>query len=305
MAKDCVLALVEPDIHPQAVCERAAWLAALMDCRLELLLCDPEISALHHGWLLSSAAKEIAHNIREAQNDMLDDLARDCRTSGLDVSANIVERRPIFEGIMERIDSLAPRFVVKGTEHHSLAERSMFVDLDWQLIRRCHVPLYLAKEKRVEEEPTLLAAVDPTSEHDKPAALDDLIVQTSQELAAVADGELHLLHTYIRLTEIGAAAKYAVKPVELPIDKLEQSMKEEHRRGLDALAKAHGIDAAFVHQLPGRLREIMPQFCRAHGVDIAVMGGLARWGLKRAIIGTSTERVLDLLPCDVLIVRLG
>ncbi len=145
MPSNCVLALVEPEIHPQAVCERAVWLARHLNCSLELLLCDPEISSLHHGWLLSSQAKEIAYNIREAQNDMIDDLARDCRESGLEVTANIVESRPIFDGVMMRIDSLDPCFVVKGTEHHSLAERSIFVDLDWQLIRRCHAPLYLAE----------------------------------------------------------------------------------------------------------------------------------------------------------------
>jgi nucleotide-binding universal stress UspA family protein len=33
------------------------------------------------------------------------------------------------------------------------------------------------------------------------------------------------------------------------------------------------------------------------------MGALARWGLKRAILGSTAEKVLDHLPCDILIVR--
>jgi nucleotide-binding universal stress UspA family protein len=35
------------------------------------------------------------------------------------------------------------------------------------------------------------------------------------------------------------------------------------------------------------------------------MGALARWGLKRAVIGSTAERVLDQLPCDILLVRLA
>jgi nucleotide-binding universal stress UspA family protein len=34
------------------------------------------------------------------------------------------------------------------------------------------------------------------------------------------------------------------------------------------------------------------------------MGALARWGLKRMVIGSTAEKVLDHLPCDILIVRL-
>ena len=35
------------------------------------------------------------------------------------------------------------------------------------------------------------------------------------------------------------------------------------------------------------------------------MGALARWGVKRMLIGSTAERVIDHLPCDVLIVRLS
>ena len=58
-----------------------------------------------------------------------------------------------------------------------------------------------------------------------------------------------------------------------------------------------------MHQLPGRTREIVPMFCRTHGASIVVMGALARWGLKRAVLGSTAERLLDHLPCDVLVVR--
>ena len=44
-------------------------------------------------------------------------------------------------------------------------------------------------------------------------------------------------------------------------------------------------------------------FVRTHKVGLVVMGALARWSLKRAVIGSTAERVLDSLPCDVLIVR--
>lgn len=71
-----------------------------------------------------------------------------------------------------------------------------------------------------------------------------------------------------------------------------------------ALAAANGIDADHTHQLPGSTRDLLPTFVRTHGADVVVMGALARWGLRRMIIGSTAEKVLDHLPCDILIVRL-
>ena len=106
-----------------------------------------------------------------------------------------------------------------------------------------------------------------------------------------------------RLIGIGHEATYTFKPIELPIEKLDQKIREDHRNQLTALAEANNIAEDHVHQLPGSTREILPTFVRGKGIDLVVMGAIARWGIKRAIIGSTAERVLDFLPCDVLIVR--
>ena len=93
------------------------------------------------------------------------------------------------------------------------------------------------------------------------------------------------------------------KPIELPIEELSEKIKSEHREKLDALASATGVDEKHTHQLPGDTKELLPAFARSKGADLVVMGALARWGLKRAILGSTAEKVLDHLPCDILIVR--
>jgi universal stress protein E len=104
------------------------------------------------------------------------------------------------------------------------------------------------------------------------------------------------------LTGVGSAATRTFKPIKLPVSEIAKRMQVEHREKLDALARGVNIDKDNVHQLPGRARDLIPMFARTHGADIVVMGALARWGIKRAIIGSTAERVIDHLPCDVLIV---
>ena len=305
MSNDTILAIIEPDIHPFEVVERAAWLARIYDCSLDLLLCDPDIGPLHAGWFVSNEAVEIAAKIEAAQHEMLDDLAENVRDTGVVVNNDVLEDRPVAEGILNQVNERQPKFLVKGTHYHSAAERAIFVDTDWQLVRSCPCPLYLVKPHELKDNPVIVAAVDPTHSHDKPAALDQAIVEIARDVAAQTDGEVHLIHTYQRLTGVGSEATRTFKPIEIPIDELDKRIQAEHREKLDELANANSIDEEHVHQLPGRARELLPMFARTHGADLVVMGAIARWGIKRAIIGSTAERVLDHLPCDVLIVRIA
>ena len=298
-----ILAVIEPEVHPGVVVNRAAWLAGLTGCDLHLLFCDHDIGRLRESLFLSNEARDIGHRIMDTQRALVDELAETARTKGVTTTTEVLEERPIADGVLQTALNIEPAYVVKGTQYHSTAERSIFIDTDWQLIRSCPFPLWLAKPGEFRTKPLLVASVDPTHSHDKPAALDQVIVDAAMDIVAKTDGELHLLHTYQRLSEIGAVAIRTFKPIELPIDELEQKIQDEHREKLQALAAANDIDAEHIHQLPGYTREILPTFVRAKKADLVVMGALARWGLKRAIVGSTAERVLDHLPCDILIVR--
>lgn len=301
---DTVLAVIELDNFPQIVAKRAAWLAGLYGYNLHLLLCDPSSSLLRENFLVSNQAKEIAAAIEAAQENVLHELSDSVTTTdGPSVSTAITHERPAHEAIIAQAIEIEPRFVFKGTHYHSPAERATFTFTDWQLIRKLPVPLWLVKSKPWQEYPVIVAAVDPTHQHDKEGALDQVIVDVGKSLAKNADGKLLLLHTYQRLVEIGEYAKFKFKPVKLPIDDLDKEIRDRHRQKLDALAKANHISADAVHQLPGRTSDILPTFSRAHGADVVIMGALARASLMQRALGSTAERVLDHLHCDVLIAR--
>jgi universal stress protein E len=298
-----ILVVVEPDYEPVVVVERAVWLAKLMNCDIQLLLCDPTANPLPIAVIATDKAGELARAIRLAQEELADELADKARDKGVIVTTEIVEDRSIAEAVLERAEDSRPRFVMKGTQFHSSAERSMLVDTDWYLARTCPYPLWFVKASQFAEAPVIVAAVDPTHSHDKPAILDDTIIQSAKMVSGLLDGELHLFHSYHRLTEISALAIKAIKPVKLEIEKIDKKIKKEHRDALDALAKRNDIVEEYVHQLPGRTSELLPSFVRSKNAQLVVMGALSRWGLKRMAIGSTAERVMDHLPCDILIVK--
>lgn len=300
---DTVLAILELDRFPNDVASRAGWIARRFDCDLELVLSDPTATVLHDSFIVSNEAQSIADNIKAAQEAILEELAQSVSGQNLKITHAVLDDRPASDAIIARALEVEPRFVVKGTEHHSPAERARFTYTDWRLIRKLDYPIWLVKPKEWQQKPVVVAAVDPTHQDDRDATLDDIIVESGKLLAARCGAELLLLHTYERLVEIGRTAMFSFRPVKLPIDELDKNISQMHREKLDTLAQAHAVPSRKVHQLPGRTHEILPMFARAHGADLVIMGAVSRKRLMGRVLGSTAERVLDHLPCDVLIVH--
>ena len=299
---ETVLTIIELDNYPEEVVARATWLARLMNCDLELLLCDPTTSFLSEVFIISSEVRDLAEDIEDAQEKALLELARIGEAAGLEVTTHTSHERPVADAVIARAMDVDPMFVVKGTHYHSPAERATFADTDWQLMKKLDYPLWFVKPVAWKDEPLIVAAVDPTHEKDKEARLDRLIVETAQSLASASNGKVELVHTYQRLVEIGSRAMKTFKPVKLPIDELDKKIRDEHRKALDAFASETGIAEENVHQLPGRAHELLPMFAQPPGASLLVLGALSRGVITGRYIGNTAARVLDHLPCDILVV---
>lgn len=303
--KDTILAILELDSDPDNLIDRVIWIAQSFDCRVHLVLFEPENGALLGGFAISNEAEAIRQELKYVQDEIVESYAAKIRDNGVDAMTSVLRQRPLDDGILAIAMSVKAKMIVKAVRFHSIAERGILVDTDWQLMRTSAYPLWFVKSDQMPENPAIVAAVDPSHSHDKPAALDREIVQTAKVVAKAIDGDVHLLHTYERIAGIGKAANRTFKPVKLPIDEIDARIKTEHRKALDALAADCGVDADHTHQLPGSTQDILPTFARSRNAGLVVMGALARWGVKRMLIGSTAERVIDHLPCDVLIVRLG
>ena len=298
-----VLAIVETERFPLEVTKRAAQIAKLFDCDLEIVLSDPTVGFLRSKFMVSADSKQIAENVRQVQKEELERLVNAIGEYDLDVQTSIVKDRPACDAIIAKALECEPLFVVKGTAYRSPAERAKFTFNDWQLIRKLDYPLWLVKPADLIENPVVIAAVDPMHPHDDKGDCTQSIIDLAKSITEKFGARLLLLHTYERLEEVNEYAKLEFKPLRVPVAELEKKMREEHRRELDVLADANNIDAQAVRQLPGRTREILPSFARAENASLVIMGAVARTGLKRRIIGSTAEHVLDHVPCDILIAR--
>ena len=199
----------------------------------------------------------------------------------------------------------APDLVVKDTHHHGPLRRTVLTNTDWNLIRSCPVPLFLAKAGEWRKPPRIMAAVDPGHEDDPHAALDHELLRLGNALAQQLAGELHVVHAFFPAELIASATGMAPASA---IDGGTITELLEHERGrireaLAALAREHAIAPGnFSSGRVPRLKSLS-NLAAELPADIVVLGAIARGRLREMLIGSTAERVLDRIPCDMLVVK--
>jgi len=298
-----ILSVVDPTTDDQPAMRRAAWVAANTGADLELLICYYNEYLSGDRLFDSSSLRTTRKEVLDGYEKHLETLAEPLRQSGLTIRTRAVWDHPLYEGIVRHAAAINADLVFKDAHHHSAISRALLTNTDWSLIRACASPLWLVKAGDLPDKPVILAAIDPMNEHDKPAALDDEILMLSKTLAEVSSAEMHVFHSYDPRVAISTATANAYIPVSLPFDEIEKQMRQQHEKRFNEIIKYHEIDAGRAHLVSGLTHEELPALAEDLDALVVVMGAVARNPLKRLFIGSTAERTLGQLPCDMLIVK--
>ena len=126
-------------------------------------------------------------------------------------------------------------------------------------------------------------------------------------LARTLQGSVEVIHAFFPARLLAATTGMAGMPLAPDVAAADVIDAEGTRvtATLLALAATRGVDPAAVHVLRGSPVDLLPRHVTEAGVDFVVMGAVSRTRLQEIFIGSTAERVLDRLPCDVLVVKPG
>lgn len=283
----------------QPALARAAQVAeAYPEASFTLFLCDYN-SSLDGGMFFATPGLEKAQTSLLHQHELfLEKLAASLRSLGNQVTTRAVWGKRRDRHILQAVQQTGADLVLKTTHHHNPIKRLFLSNTDWQLIRHCEVPLWLVKRA---DNPVsgICASVDPLHDADKPAALDHKLIRCGQSLANQFGGQLHLVHAFSPLPrtlvfDAGVIADY---------DGYAGELRKRHSAAFDELGSATGIEADRRHLLQGYPEEVIPDLLEEQGMGLLVMGAVSRSRLDTALIGHTAERLLDEVPCDVLVIK--
>ncbi|WP_129774894.1 universal stress protein [Peristeroidobacter soli] len=294
-----ILVIVDPTSKQRSAVAKGALLAKQLSARLDLFICDTQAA---RNTRFAQHMKESPQKPLQPLGPWLESIAAPLRDRGLDVTTEILSADPLHTALLERVKHTCAGLVIKDTHHHTIAQRSFLTNTDWELIRGCPVPLLLVKPTPWSAHPRLGAALDPGHADDKPRLLDHCILDEATRLAQALGGELHAIHTYIPAAMIASAVAVPALVIDIPPETLEAERKAK-LDDLTAVTSEYRLPAQQVHLEVGGVTEALCRVAQEYEIDIMAMGAISRRGLKRLLIGSTAELVLEQLPCDLLVVK--
>ena len=276
----------------------ARQLAQVAGAQLQLLgtVFDASTAAgSDRGEPAARAARERA--LAAARVD-LDRLASSLRDWGANVTTKVIWGVPAYEGILAAArDWRADLVAVGAHEHETLHTR--LTDTDWQLMRRSECPLLLVKSPSFGGYRTVVAAVDPLHAHAEPYGLDRAVLDAGRSIAHTCGSTLRAVYAYPGGDAFDLASAVEVTP---GVFYGAENVEAVHRRAVNELAEQFGIAATEVDLVEGSAPAAIIDTVAKCRAELVVVGMPRRRGAFAAAVGSTAERVVTDVACDVLIV---
>lgn len=222
----------------------------------------------------------------------LDDLVLDAGLSAANLSTEVVWARDIADWVQDRVAAGKADLVVKSV--HRGSETLLHTPLDWQLLRTCKAPVWIATGPVVEG--PLLATIDLEHRDQTHLLMNQRVLEAAQTFASLMAVPLHGVHV---VETVGFPDRLDGFETEI----LAADAELRSRELLEAMVKPHGIEAANVHIEVGHIGPALASLAGKQRAAAVVVGTGARGRIGSYLLGNSAEIILGTAPCDLLAVH--
>ncbi len=284
----------------RSLLDKAATLAKQEGAHVELFCCCYN-RAIKHGYIFDKEEEQKAEHAYVRQMEAkLEVLCKQLDSAGISCDFDAGWDRHTAEGVVRKVLRFQPDILLHATRPHTRVGHYLFAPVDWQIARKCPVPVLFVKEKDWPEHMRIVACIDPMHEGDKGAELDRDLLHSAKNLAADIH-ELRVLHCYNTLSHEAIFNEHLVTDYEALQAKVEMTHFSRCSQTLEEFGLS--TQSEVVDIIKGEAESVISQYAGYNDIDIVVMGAVARGVLDRLLVGSTMEYVVDHVECDVLIVK--
>lgn len=287
-----ILVVLDRPGHEQLALERSKALAAATGAQLHLasfcwvgLAENDQVFDTHQRLALQKGA------LNERRR-WLDDLILDAGLSAANISTEVIWSKDIANWVAERVKDGQADLVVKSV--HRGSETLLHTPLDWQILRTCQAPVWLATGSAAGP---VLASVDLEHGDEKHQLMNQRVLAQARDTAALLTTEAHGVHVVETTGFPDSLEGYEVTV-------LAADAELRSRELLEAMAGPYGIAPDHLHLVVGHIGPALAAAAEDVGAGLLVVGTGARGRVGTFLLGNSAELILASAPCDVLAVHI-
>ena len=302
-----LVAIKDPKARSLPAVAKAAQLARALGADIELFhAIDAPLYVDVTNLLGGQDVKQLESDWRKRCLRQLDRAAARVSDTGLKATTAVAWDYPGYAAVIRRARRIRADLIVAERHPGRHVVPWLLHMTDWELLRLSPVPVLIVKSRRPYRRPVVLAAVDPSHAFAKPGRLDGEILRLAGAVTDALHGSLHALHACPLPLPTGmppeawTSGKVRAEDIraEIGVKAVAQAWP-----GFDRVLKSAPIPRSRRHLVARHPVNAIPDVARKTRSAIVVMGAVSRSGLKSVFIGNTAERVLDRLPCDLLVVK--
>lgn len=278
--------------HPAL--EQAVSLAAR--CRSDLKIVDvlPWVPAGVRHFLTPDLENELVDHRRQRLKVIADNV-RD-----VTVTTELLRGRP-GTALVQEVLRAGHDLLMRSHGREAASGPRPFGAVDMELLRHCPCPVWLVGRQSPHQPRRILAAVHANPEDADEQELNETVLDWALTLQGFRQAQLTILQAWV---PYGASLlRSRMRPDEYA-EFVEAARRTEHDALLQCLEPFNErLAGVTVELVPGEPEEAIVRFVDSHGIDVVVMGTVARTGIAGLVMGNTAERVLQRLRGSVLAVK--
>jgi len=271
--------------------ERALWLARMNSSQL-LFYCVLDISAKTLHLIESDGGLE--PTVVDQAQGRLKQLVAQAADKGVAATGRVVIGKSWVE-IIRQVLRGNHDLVIVGTRHFGAVRGFLVGSTGIKLFRKCPCPVWVTQPQPGQQITSILVAHDLRS-------VGDLAMELGCSMAALHDAQLHVLHAaeYPEYDDLRPSHVSASRVSAEEAARYRQDSEEHIAAQLSNFDLAQPAQVHFVTEPP---EVAILDHLERYGVELLVMGTVARVGIPGLITGNTAERLLPQIPCSVLAVK--
>ncbi|MEB3899346.1 universal stress protein [Pseudomonas putida] len=267
-----ILVVLDPEHAHSRALARAKLISGVTGARLHLLMCDKR---QNHSALLSLLSSQL-------HDDGYDN-----------VTHEQAWHDSLHESIIDVQQAEGCELVIKEHRPDNPLRKALLTPSDWKLLRQCPCAVLMVKSERPWTGGAILAAVDVGNNDEDHRRLHASIIDHGYAIAGLAKGQLHVI----------SAHPSPMLAASDPIYQLSETIEQRYREACKAFQAEFDVPDDHLHIAEGPADVLIPYTEKQLDAVVTVIGTVARTGISGALIGNTSEVVLDSLEGDVLVLK--
>ncbi|PKG38711.1 universal stress protein UspE [Psychromonas sp. Urea-02u-13] len=295
-----ILVFIDPTQESQPALARATDIAKKqMGTTITLFLCCYDLSYEMTSLSSSDERKAMQRIVIKENQAWLDALAVPYQEQGVDINSRVIWHSRPFQAAIIEVLTNHHDLVVKATHPHSKLSAILFTPTDWNLLRKCPVPLLLVKHHQWPAQGNILCAIDCKSMQDSEHhQLNQQILDEAKAMASIVDANTHVVNAYP-----SPPMNIMLELPEFDPINYEDGLKKFHQKALTEYALKNNISQEQIHLEQGLPEDVISKIANEIDAQLVILGTVGRSGFSATLLGHTAEQVIDQLDCDLLALK--